>query len=229
MGKKDKKGAQARPFAQLRQLVLTPTAKKPVAPQKAVAPLAPVQLDDASLFAAAMQGTERIGEAIGRVLQAPKVATPLQPDEDALALAELAALCDGEVPFRAHESEEVFYGCAPGVNHVLLDGLRRGQYAYQACLDLHGMTRDEAHRAVARFVAQARCHDGACCVLIITGRGRKSPGGLSVLRETLPRWLSRAPVRPHVLAYATARPVDGGPGAFYVLLRRQGIAPFGVA
>lgn len=149
-----------------------------------------------------------------------------RPSEDDLALAELSSLCEGQGTFRTHESEEDFFGAAPGVSHTLLDNLRRGFYAVQQTIDLHGMTREQAHRALAAFISHARCREGASCVLVVTGRGRSSPAGLSVLRESLPRWLSRAPVRPHVLAYATARPVDGGPGAFYVLLRRQGMAPF---
>jgi DNA-nicking Smr family endonuclease len=116
---------------------------------------------------------------------------------------------------------------APGVNFALLDDLKRGRFAYQQCLDLHGMTRQAAHTEVARFISQSRCRDGATCVLVVTGRGKSSPGGTSVLRDALPRWLSRAPIRAHVLAFCTARAVDGGPGAFYVLLRRQGMKPFG--
>ena len=76
-------------------------------------------------------------------------------------------------------------------------------------------------KELLRFIGGSR-RGGEGCVLVVTGRGKRSPNGLSVLREALPRWLSRAPLNSHVLAFCTARRVDGGPGAFYVLLRRAG-------
>lgn len=215
-------------FAGLKHRAPAPKPAARAVSQKRTAPVStPAAVDDAALFAAAMRDAMPLAETPRRQA-APVRRTPrIQLDDDAYALAELCAIVDGSSDFRTHASEEEFYGAAAGVNNALLDGLRRGQYATQQCLDLHGMDRHEAHQQVIRFVTQARCRDGATCVLIVTGRGRRSPDGTSVLRETLPRWLSRAPVRPHVLAYATARPVDGGPGAYYVLLRRAGVPPFG--
>ena len=42
-----------------------------------------------------------------------------------------------------------------------------------------------------------------------------------MLRTTVPRWLTEAPLKPLVLAHAPAQPKDGGSGALYVLLRRK--------
>lgn len=230
MAKKSKPGAIVRPFRALSQRVAL-KASSPPAQTPPKRPLAPVAVEqphnDDELFLAAIAGAERLGE-VEREPTVPKRRTPAyRPSEDELAMAELAGLCEGQGAFRTHESEEDYFGAAPGVSHTLLDNLRRGHYAVQHNIDLHGMNREEAHRALSHFISTARCRDGASCVLVVTGRGRSSPDGTSVLRESLPRWLSRAPNRAHVLAYATARPTDGGPGAFYVLLRRQGIAPFG--
>ncbi len=41
-----------------------------------------------------------------------------------------------------------------------------------------------------------------------------------VLKDSLKRWMATARFADHVLAFATARPRDGGPGAVYALLRR---------
>jgi DNA-nicking Smr family endonuclease len=41
-----------------------------------------------------------------------------------------------------------------------------------------------------------------------------------VLKEELPLWLNRGPIRKIVLAFSTALPHDGGTGAIYVLLRK---------
>lgn len=149
--------------------------------------------------------------------------------DDEAAVAELEALVNGgENKFTINESEEVLSGVAPGVNQKLLAQLRRGEFAHRRHLDLHGHSQEEARLTLAKFIADAR-KGGERCVLVVTGRGRSSPGGISVLREALPRWLSRHPNRPHVLAFCTAQAHDGGAGAFYVLLRRPGVKPYGTS
>lgn len=185
------------------------------------------ELSDAELFARANDGTLTLSGVSRRVAPKPTPKPLVAVTDDAIVLAELEDLVRGQGTFRVHESEEYHYGLAPGVNFALLDDLKKGRFAYEQCIDLHGMTRQTAHTEVGRFISQSRCRDGASCVLVVTGRGKSSPGGQSVLREALPRWLTRAPIRAHVLAFCTARAVDGGPGAFYVLLRRQGMRPFG--
>jgi DNA-nicking Smr family endonuclease len=104
-----------------------------------------------------------------------------------------------------------------------------------AKLDLHGMTQEQAHGAVARFVA-AQQAAGARCVLIVTGKGgrRDDPfapkpaperftfgAGRGVLKDALPRWLNEPALRPHIVAVTPAQPGHGGAGAVYVLLRRK--------
>jgi DNA-nicking Smr family endonuclease len=59
-------------------------------------------------------------------------------------------------------------------------------------------------------------------VLVVHGRGLHSKDQLPILKDSLRTWLSTARFGRHVLAFATARPVDGGAGALYVLLRRAG-------
>src|ERR1700691_773524 len=63
---------------------------------------------------------------------------------------------------------------------------QRGQAPIEARLDLHGMTQDEAHRALNRFIARAH-DDGRRAVLVITGKGARE--GEGVLRRAVPRWL----------------------------------------
>ncbi|HZT51901.1 MAG TPA: Smr/MutS family protein [Stellaceae bacterium] len=104
----------------------------------------------------------------------------------------------------------------PGLDKRSAQRLRRGEMPIEARLDLHGMTQDEAHRALERFIPAQR-EAGRRAVLIITGKGT---GGDGVLRRSVPRWLAEARCRPHVLATAPARPQHGGDGALYVLLRR---------
>jgi DNA-nicking Smr family endonuclease len=183
--------------------------------------------DEADEFLRAMSGAAQLAKPAKRI-EPEKRKESAQPDDDALALAELQALVEGDTPFHVVESEEFYSGSAPGVSHELLERLREGAFSFRRHVDLHGFTREDGKAALTDFIAAAR-RDGERCVLVVTGRGRSSPGGISVLREALPRWLGRFPLRSHVLAYCTARSVDGGPGAFYVLLRRLGSRPFGTS
>ncbi len=111
-------------------------------------------------------------------------------------------------------------GVTPGVDRRSAERLRRGERRIDARLDLHGMTQDEAHRALDAFLARAE-HAGWRCVLVITGKGRPGTSAGGVLRAAVPRWLNEAPNRARLLAIAAAQPKDGGAGALYLLLRRR--------
>jgi DNA-nicking Smr family endonuclease len=106
-----------------------------------------------------------------------------------------------------------------GVDRRTAERVRRGQYPVEARLDLHGLTQLQAHRALSGFVAAAR-GAGQRCVLVITGHGRTTGGG--ILKAAAPRWLAEPALRAHVLLLAAALPQHGGAGALYVLLRRPG-------
>jgi DNA-nicking Smr family endonuclease len=184
-------------------------------------------VDDGDLFLQAMSGVTAVKKHEAARVEPAKTLERRGPDDEAMALMEFESFARGDSPFSLTDTEEFQYGLAPGVTHELLASLKRGDFAFRQHLDLHGLSRDEAHAALGDFVVLAR-RNNERCVLVITGRGKSSPDGVSVIKEALPRWLSRAPIRAHVLAFCTAQSVHGGPGAFYVLLRRQGQRPFGV-
>ena len=106
---------------------------------------------------------------------------------------------------------------APGIDKRTAERFRKGQREIEGRLDLHGMTLDAAWRRLVSTIERAH-RDGKRALLVITGKG--SAGG-GVLRTTVPRWLTEAPLKPLVLAHAPAQPKDGGSGALYVLLRRK--------
>jgi DNA-nicking Smr family endonuclease len=101
-----------------------------------------------------------------------------------------------------------------GVQSSLLRKLRRGQFRVQAEIDLHGLTVPEAKEALRGFLADALQHH-IRCVRIIHGKGLRSGHRGPVLKGAVSSVLRR--VGP-VLAYVSARQVDGGTGAVYVLL-----------
>ena len=123
-------------------------------------------------------------------------------------------------PFVVEESGDTITGRAPEVSVKILRALRNGEPPVKARLDLHGRLRDEAVHGVERFVAAARAR-GARTALVIHGRGHNSEAGGPVLRPAIWQWLqSPAASRAGVMAFASARPRDGGAGATVMLLRR---------
>ena len=102
----------------------------------------------------------------------------------------------------------------PGVAEVVIRRLRRGEYRVDGELDLHGMTVAESKQAVRGFLAAAVArHSG--CVRIIHGKGLRSGHRGPVLKGAVSGVLRRTAA---VVAFVSARPVDGGTGALYVLL-----------
>jgi len=115
---------------------------------------------------------------------------------------------------------ELAAGGASGVDKRTAARLKRGQLPIEASIDLHGMTQDEAHRALAAFLEGAQTASRRA-VRVITGKGLRPGGGIGVLRAAVPRWLNEAPNRRRLLAFSQARPKDGGEGALYVLLKKK--------
>ena len=102
----------------------------------------------------------------------------------------------------------------PGVGPEVVRKLRRGVWAIQAQLDLHGLRRDEARERLALFVHEAR-RGGLRCVRVIHGKGNGSPGREPVLKSRVQAWLVQ---KKDVIAFTQARASDGGTGALLVLL-----------
>jgi DNA-nicking Smr family endonuclease len=156
--------------------------------------------DDHDEFARAMKDVVRLPpDPRGRVQKVPRV----------------DALPSREAPLERDDAVPDAYA-ATGVDRRELRRLKRGDYAVQGRLDLHGMTAVVARERVARFLQNSR-HAGHRCVCIVHGRGLNSAGGVSVLKERVRGHLMAAA---SVLAFTSAPASDGGTGAVYVLLRR---------
>jgi DNA-nicking Smr family endonuclease len=125
-------------------------------------------------------------------------------------------LSDYFEPADLDTGEELCYR-REGVQQTVLRKLRRGQFQVGPVLDLHGMTVVTAREALTMFLHSAR-HEGRTCVRIIHGKGHGSRYRGPVLKPKINHWLRQCD---EVLAFCSARPVDGGTGALYVLLRRQ--------
>jgi DNA-nicking Smr family endonuclease len=104
-----------------------------------------------------------------------------------------------------------------GLPRLMLRRLRRGHWAVQDDLDLHGMNRVEAAEQVALFVRAAAAR-GLRCVRIVHGKGLGSKNREPVLKGKLRAWLTP---RDEVLAYCQAPAAWGGSGALLVLLKAR--------
>ena len=110
---------------------------------------------------------------------------------------------DGDLSYRA-----------AGIGTDVLNKLRRGEWAIQGQLDLHGLRVEEARITLTEFMNHAQTQ-GWRCVRVVHGKGLGSPGRQPVLKGKVRSWLAQ---RQEVLAFTQARGPDGGAGALIVLL-----------
>jgi DNA-nicking Smr family endonuclease len=169
--------------------------------------------DDAALFRG----------AIGPVRELPQSSAPPAPPkprplprmaerDDAEARSEFARLL-------AHDTVEAGDALVYRRDEVparVLQRLRRGLYAVQDELDLHGVEADVAERMLREFLREASEAQFGC-VRIVHGKGQGSGSRVPVLKNLVDRLLRR---RSDVLAFHSAPAAQGGTGAVLVLLRR---------
>ncbi len=144
--------------------------------------------------------------------QRPPAGAQARRRDERDALSELLAPPADELMEMGEES--VF--ARPGVQRALVRRLRRGDFAVERELDLHGHTAGEAHGRLVEFLREARAA-GRRCVRIVHGKGLRSPNRRPVLKGKIDAWLRR---RDEVLAFCSAPARDGGTGALYVLLKK---------
>jgi len=178
---------------------------------------APDTDDETRLFRDAVRDVK----PLGRAAQAtdPPSRRPRRPRPaarfaraDRLAVLEESLRDDTCDPALASGEELVFRRA--GIQPAVLRRLRRGDYRVQGEIDLHGLTVAEAKQALRQFLGQALLRQWRC-VRIIHGKGLRSGHRGPVLKGMVGATLRK--IGP-VLAYVSARQVDGGTGAVYVLL-----------
>ncbi len=130
-----------------------------------------------------------------------------------MPLLDPAPLMDSATPVIAGTDPLAFQRA--GVRTQVVRKLRRGLFPIEDELDLHGLTQMAARDQLARFLAYNR-DAGRRCIRIIHGKGYRSGTRGPILKIAVDLWLRR---HPDVMAFTSARPIDGGTGAVYVLLR----------
>jgi len=169
--------------------------------------------DDRQLFRKQMKGARPLKQ--DRVSHPPRRRKPV-PQQRRRDEQEVIAslLSDDYDPAEIETGEELIYQ-RPGIQQRTWRKFRRGQFAIEAELDLHGRVVAEARELVNRFLNDAQAQ-GKRCVRIIHGKGLGAVDKLPVLKHKVNGWLRQ---KDAVMAFCSARPNDGGTGAVYVLLK----------
>lgn len=175
--------------------------------------------DDRQAFRDAMRDVRRLHFAPRDPL---RKRPPRRPGARFTRADRIAVLADSLADLRAplapvvETGEEILYR-GPRINETVFRRLRRGHFRVEAELDLHGLNVAQARSELAGFVAAAL--DADLRVLrIVHGKGLRSGSRGPVLRAIVNDYLQRLSA---VLAFASAREVDGGAGACLVLLESR--------
>jgi DNA-nicking Smr family endonuclease len=176
---------------------------------------------DHDLFMREVGPVQPLKATAERVLHRPQSqpAVPRQRQLDEARVMRDALSDEFDAESLLETDERLGYG-APGIGDDVVRRLRRGVWAVQGQVDLHGLTRELARVALGQFFDHA-ARQGWRCVRIVHGKGLGSPGRQPVLKAKVQSWLMQ---HRRVLAFTQARGPDGGAGALIVLLDR-GIHP----
>ena len=171
--------------------------------------------DELNLFKQAVKGARPL-ETEARIQKKPKKPKPIPQQfirDEQQALVD--SLSDNYIPAHELESGEELLYLRTGQSPDVLSKLRRGFWVVQAQIDLHGLVSDEARAYVADFLSSCKKRN-IRCVRIVHGKGLGSRNREPVLKHKLRSWLMQ---KDEVIAYAQAKPEDGGSGAVIVLLK----------
>lgn len=169
--------------------------------------------DDARLFREAMGEVRQIEPApLPPIAPKPLPRPRMFEADEASVTSELLDMAFD--PASMEIGEELGY-LRDGYPPRLLRRLKRGQFSVQDELDLHHMNAAAAQASIVAFLAEAHQHD-LHCVRIVHGKGLRSKAAGPVLKALTDRLLRR---RDDVVAFASARPAQGGTGAVVVLLK----------
>jgi DNA-nicking Smr family endonuclease len=171
--------------------------------------------EDKDLFRAEMQGVRPVRPTNRATLDKPRP-SPLpvkRMEDDKKVVSELLSDHAGWDDFNETGNAETYLRA--GLPREVLRRLKRGDWVIQSEMDLHGLNSDAARSQLAGFIQHAK-RNGLRCIKVIHGKGLRSQSGEAILRNKVRKNLM---LRDEVLAFADARPADGGSGAVVILLK----------
>lgn len=171
--------------------------------------------EEQALFRASIEGVTPLKQNRVPSHKSPPPPRPLHREADEQKVLE-DMFSDSLDPADMETGEELLFA-RNGLQHNVLRKLRRGQFSIGGELDLHGLRVEEAREALSHFLLHCR-QQHKQCVRIIHGKGNRSHKQQPILKGKVNHWLRQ---RDEVLAFCSARPIDGGTGAIYLLLKRK--------
>jgi DNA-nicking Smr family endonuclease len=176
-------------------------------------------MDDADrqLFRQAMRGVRRLrADAVqGTRRPPPKPRARFARAERQAVLQESIGALSPLLPIE--ETGDALLFRQESVSTAIFRRLRNGQYRVEGELDLHGLTAAMVEPALRAFLTEA-LHERIRIVRVIHGKGLRSGNRGPILKLVASHFLRRVD---SVLAFASAREVDGGSGAILVLLAKR--------
>ena len=114
--------------------------------------------------------------------------------------------------------------------HIKDSSENEKSYDKTRSIDLHGYTLEGANQAISKFISDAY-KDGVKKLIIVTGKGLHSQNeknpyvskDLSILKHAIPDFiLNNKNLMQKIIEIKEAKIEDGGSGAFYIFLKKNG-------
>ena len=137
--------------------------------------------------------------------------------ESVIAMKKLYNIVNGRTVMDRCYSDEYIEWCSSGINPEIFSKLKKGLFPIQAYIDLHYLTIEDSKRYVEEFIWK-KYIEKLQSVLIVHGRGNNSKNKNAKIKYQLVHWLRSGKLKKIVRAFVSARNIDGGLGAAYVLL-----------
>lgn len=175
------------------------------------------QDDDADLFRRQMSNARPLRHNADAVPPPPSRARPKASFSRRDEYDALRETLEADAESMEFQSGQNLYFIRPSVGRRTFRKLARGSFSVQSEIDLHGFTVAEARTVLADFIEDS-IDRGHGCVRVIHGKGLGSGDRGPILKRKVDTWLRQWDA---VLAFISARQVDGGTGAVYVLLKKN--------
>ncbi|WP_292290755.1 Smr/MutS family protein [Marivita sp.] len=183
--------------------------------------------EERELWQKVAHSTQPLPQALRRNTETPEETVTRKPQREATDLPKAFGIgAKSSLPHGQITTPQPTARAKPNMDKKTFGKMRRGKLVPEARIDLHGMTLDQAHPALTRFILTSYSR-GFRLVLVITGKGQRDdphdpmPRQRGVLKRQVPMWLRMVPLNAAVLDVAEAHIRHGGGGAYYVYLRNS--------
>lgn len=177
-------------------------------------PVSDDDIDDFSLFKQSVKGVTKLEQdkivpdkkiQLGEKRRRNKADSPVN-SRQVTATFEFSDVYQASLP-----AQGPMRYCREDVDSHLVKRLRRGDFAPELILDLHGLTKEATKQELAALIYAAR-KEHADCVSIMHGHGQ------GILKQALPHYLIQ---HPQVMAFHQAPLEFGGQAALLVLIEHD--------